>query len=179
MSRIGNNPIQIPDKVNVTIENWILNAKGPKGELQINLPEEIDYKLEDAQIVFERKSEDKRIKALHGLARALSANAIQGVNEGFTKRLILEGVGYKVEMRNDRLLLSLGFSHPVLIIPPEGVSFEADPKKNIITVTGVDKQLVGEVAAKIRSLRPPEPYKGKGVRYEGEYIRRKAGKTAA
>lgn len=179
MSRIGNQPIEIPGKVKVKIENGLFSVKGPKGEMELPLPEEIEHKLENNVLVFSCNSSQKKIKSLHGLTRALCANAVEGVTNGFTKVLRVEGIGYKLEMKGKRLLLSLGFSHPVLIIPPDGISIEAEPKANIIRVFGIDKQLVGQVAATIRKLRPPEPYKGKGIRYEGEYIRRKAGKTAA
>ncbi len=179
MSRIGKNPIEIPDKVQVTIsDEGLLTAKGPKGELTYQLPEAINYNLEGNTLTFGRDNEDRKVRAQHGLARALSANLIEGVVNGFAKTLLIEGVGYKAEMRGNRLFLSLGFSHPVLIIPPDGIEFET-PKPTIIIIKGIDKQLVGQVAATVRKLRKPEPYKGKGIRYEGEYIRRKAGKTAA
>lgn len=134
--------------------------------------------MEDNKIRFERESDEKHIRALHGLTRALTFNMIEGVSKGFERTLIIEGVGYKAELRGNKLLLALGFSHPVLVIPPVGITFEVVNPNNI-KVKGIDKQLVGLVASKIRDLRPPEPYKGKGIRYEGEYIRRKAGKTSA
>lgn len=178
MSRIGNKPIVVPDKVQVTIEDHILKAKGPKGELSIELPNEIEYKIENNTITFSRPNEEKRVRSLHGLARALASNVVDGVTSGFEKILQIEGVGFKAEMKGQKLVLSLGFSHPILFIPPDGIEFVV-PNPNRIEVKGIDKQLVGECAAKIRKLRPPEPYKGKGIRYEGEYVRRKAGKTAA
>lgn len=178
MSRIGKKPIVVPDKVQVTIKERLLTAKGPKGELELNLPVEIDFTFENNVIQFSRTSDDKKIRGLHGLTRALASNVIDGVSAGFVKKLKIEGVGYKAEMRGPKLFLSLGFSHPILFIPPNGIVF-AIPSPNNIEVIGIDKQLVGECAAKIRKLRPPEPYKGKGVRYDGEYVRRKAGKTAA
>lgn len=178
MSRVGKKPVNIPDKVKVTIEDKLLTAKGPKGELTFRIPSEIDYVFENNVITFSRNSDIKHIRALHGLARALTFNVVEGVTNGFTKVLQVEGVGYKVEMKESNLMLSLGFSHPVAIVPPLGITI-ANPAPNTIHITGIDKQLVGEVAAKIRSLRPPEPYKGKGIRYQGEYIRRKAGKTTS
>lgn len=177
MSRIGNYPIVLPDKVQVTLENNVLTAKGPKGEMTVDLPQEIECKLEDKTLTFSRESNHPRLRALHGLSRSLAGNAIEGVSEGFEKVLRVEGVGYKAEMKGERLFLSLGFSHPVLVIPPDNVKFEV-VNNNQIKIQGIDKQLVGQLAAVIRKLRKPEPYKGKGVRYEGEYIRRKAGKTA-
>jgi large subunit ribosomal protein L6 len=178
MSRIGLKPINVPDKVKVTIQGGILNAKGPLGEMSANIPADIKYSFENNILTFSRESEYKKIRALHGLTRALCFNAITGVNEGFTKTLILEGVGYKTEMKGTNLQLSVGYSHLVLVIPPKDVKFET-PNPNTIKITGMDKQVVGQVSAKIREIRPPEPYKGKGIRYEGEYIRRKAGKTAS
>lgn len=178
MSRIGKKPIAIPDKVQVSVQDNVLKAKGPKGELELRIPSEIDYKIENKELVFSRKSDDKYIRALHGLTRALSFNVVEGVTNGFTRTLQIEGVGYKAELRGKKLSLAMGFSHAVLIIPPEGIQLEV-PNVNTIKINGIDKQLVGQVAAKIRQIRPPEPYKGKGIRYEGEYVRRKAGKTAA
>lgn len=178
MSRIGKNPIQIPDKVQVNISNGIINVKGPLGELSQAKPSEIDFVLEDKIIRFTRQNEMKKVKSLHGLTRALTANMVEGVSKGFEKVLLVEGVGFKAELKGEKLLLSLGFSHPILFIPPAGISFEL-ANANTIKIKGFDKQLVGQVAAKIRKLRKPEPYKGKGVKYQGEYIRRKAGKTSA
>ena len=178
MSRIGNNPIIVPDKVQVSFEGNVIKVKGPKGEMEQVLPEEITYTFENNTIQFSRPNDEKRFRSLHGLTRALASNAVTGVSEGFAKNLQIEGVGFKAEMRGKKLMLSLGFSHPILFIPPDGIEFIV-PNPNRIEVTGINKQLVGECAAKIRKLRPPEPYKGKGIRYEGEYVRRKAGKTAA
>jgi large subunit ribosomal protein L6 len=177
VSRIGNNPIVLPDKVQVTLDKNLLKVKGPKGELEVTLPEEIECRQEDNTLTFHRQNDHRRLRALHGLSRSLAGNAVEGVSEGFEKILRIEGVGYKAELKGDRLYLSLGFSHPVLVIPPDGVNFEV-VNNNQIKIQGIDKQLVGQLAAIIRKLRKPEPYKGKGVRYEGEYIRRKAGKTA-
>lgn len=178
MSRIGNNPINVPEKVQVKVEGRRITAKGPLGELFYEVPEEIDFKFEDDVITFSRSSEHRKIRSLHGLARSLTDNAINGVNKGFEKKLLIEGVGYKAEMKGDRLFLSLGYSHPILVIPPQGLKFET-PNANTINIHGIDKQAVGQIASMIRDLRRPEPYKGKGIRYEGEYVRRKAGKTAA
>lgn len=178
MSRVGKKPVVVPQKVQVTIKDGVLAAKGPKGELSVNIPEQIKYTFEDGVITFSRESDEKHIRALHGLTRALTFNAVEGVSNGFIKNLQIEGVGYKVEQRGKNLMMSLGFSHPVLIVPPAGIEVTAT-SVTAITVSGIDKQMVGAVAAKIRSLRKPEPYKGKGVRYVGEYIRRKAGKTTS
>lgn len=178
MSRIGKKPIVVPDKTQVKIEGRVLTAKGPKGELKIDLPAEISYNMEGNVLTFSRESEEKHIRALHGLTRARAFNTIEGVSNGFTRTLLIEGVGFKAEMRGEKLLLALGYSHPILVIPPDGVKIETASPTNI-KIHGADKQVVGLLAAKIRSFRKPEPYKGKGVRYEGEYIRRKAGKTAA
>lgn len=178
MSRIGKKLIEIPKNVQVTFQENIIRAKGPLGELSYKLHNEIKMIMEDNKIRFERESDEKHIRALHGLTRALTFNMIEGVSKGFDRTLIIEGVGYKAELRGNKLLLALGFSHPVLVIPPVGITFEVVNPNNI-KVKGIDKQLVGLVASKIRDLRPPEPYKGKGIRYEGEYIRRKAGKTSA
>jgi large subunit ribosomal protein L6 len=178
VSRIGKKPLTIPDKVQVNFNGGVMAAKGPKGELSINIPEGIAFNVDNKVITFSRDNDQKDIRALHGLTRALAFNVIEGVTNGFTKTLQMEGVGYKVEMRGQRILLNLGFSHTILVIPPDGITFET-PNATTIKISGIDKQLIGSVAAKIRKIRPPEPYKGKGVRYEGEYIRRKAGKTAS
>ncbi len=177
MSRIGYQPLKIPEKVQASFQDNILNIKGPKGELCLEIPKEITYKQEDDAIIFDRINDEKSVKSLHGLTRSLAGNAVEGVTEGVKIRLKIEGVGFKAEMNGDRLVLAIGYSHPVLVIPPEGIKLDA-PKPTIIEVEGVDKHLVGEMAAVIRKIRKPEPYKGKGIRYENEYIRRKAGKTA-
>lgn len=178
MSRIGKKLIEIPKGVTVTFQENIIRAKGPLGELSYRLHDEIKMTMENGQITFSREKNEKHIRALHGLSRALTANIIEGVSKGFEKALVIEGVGYKAELRGEKLYLALGFSHPILLIPPDGIKFELTNANNI-KVKGIDKQLVGLIAAKIREIRPPEPYKGKGVRYLGEYIRRKAGKTSA
>ena len=178
MSRIGNAPIEVPEKVQIKLEGNTITAKGPSGELSYDMPDSIELKQEGNVLSFSRPNNSKSNKSLHGLSRAVVNNMVQGVNEGFKKVLNIEGVGFRAELKKDRLLLSLGFSHPVLVIPPDGVKF-ATPSQTSVEISGADKQLVGEVASKIRQLRKPEPYKGKGIRYEGEYIRRKAGKTSA
>lgn len=178
MSRIGKKIIEVPEKISISEKDGVITAKGPNGERAVNLPEGISVEIKDNEISVSRANETKIIKSQHGLMRTLIANAVDGVNEGFKKTLIIEGVGYRAEVRGTRLVLSLGFSHPILVVPPDGIEFQT-PTQTSIIITGSDKQLVGEVSSKLRKLRPPEPYKGKGVRYEGEVIRRKAGKSAS
>lgn len=178
MSRVGKKPIAVPNKVQVTYKDRLLTAKGPKGELSLNVPESIDCNFDNDTLTFSRSCDDKKVRALHGLTRALANNIVEGVSNGHTKTMQIQGVGFKAEMKGSRLFLSLGFSHPVMVDPPNGVAF-ATPNANTIQVSGIDKQLVGQMAAIIRNLRKPEPYKGKGIRYENEYVRRKAGKTTA
>jgi large subunit ribosomal protein L6 len=177
VSRIGKKPIVIPQNVKVKFENDVLSAKGPKGELTVKIPNGIELKIEDNVINLSRSSDEKKVRSMHGLIRSLAANVVEGVANGFTKTLQIEGVGYKTELRGKKLLLNMGYSHPLLVIPPDGITLEA-PNPVTVKISGIDKQLVGAVAAKIRKIRPPEPYKGKGIRYEGEHVRRKAGKTA-
>lgn len=176
MSRIGLKPLQIPDKVQVIIKDNCITAKGPKGELSHIIPEPIEYTLDNNVLTFSRPNDEKKVRALHGLTRALTANIVLGVSTGFTKSLKIEGVGFKAELKGKNLFLSLGYSHPILVVAPQGIDILV-PTPTTITISGADKQLVGEIAARVRKLRKPEPYKGKGVRYEGEYVRRKAGKT--
>ncbi len=178
MSRIGKKIIEIPDKVEVIIANGVVTTKGPKGELTAPMPESISYTMEDNTLSFSRDSEEKHVRSIHGLTRSLVANNIEGVTNGFTTSLSVEGVGYRMEVKGKNLLMTVGYSHPVVFVPPTGVEFEC-PNPTTILVKGMDKQLVGQVAAKIRKVRPPEPYKGKGIRYTGEQIRRKAGKSGA
>lgn len=178
MSRIGKKPVAIPKGVAVTLKEGVVAVKGPKGELTEKVHPDILVEVKDQQVLLTRKSEEKKVRALHGLWRALIQNMIVGVTTGFSKKLEIVGVGYRAEMKGTRLNLLLGFSHPILFAPPEGIKLEA-PTQTSIIISGIHKQLVGLVAAKLRSFRPPEPYKGKGVKYEGEYIRRKAGKAAA
>ncbi|MGB9772064.1 MAG: 50S ribosomal protein L6 [Candidatus Kapaibacteriota bacterium] len=176
MSRIGKKPIQIPDKVKVEFTDGKIIVRGPKGELSFSIPDGITFKLEGNVLTFERTTDDKKTRALHGLTRAYVNNMIIGVTQGFEKTLLISGIGYKAEMKNKGLLLSLGYSHPIFFIPPDGVTLES-PNPTTILVKGIDKQAVGEVAAKIKKLRPVEPYKGKGIFYQGQFIRRKAGKS--
>jgi len=164
--------------VNVEKTDSTLKVKGPKGELSIAIHPNLNVEIKDNQVYVLRQDDRKENKALHGLSRALINNMMIGVTHGFTKKLEIVGVGYRAEMRGRKLQLQLGYSHPILFAPPPGITIETPTLTNI-TISGIDKQLVGQVAAKIRSFRPPEPYKGKGIRYEGEYIRRKAGKAAA
>jgi large subunit ribosomal protein L6 len=177
VSRVGRKPIEIPAGVTVTVDGSMLIAKGPLGEQRMTIPEGISCHRDGNVLTFTRSSDDKKIRALHGLTRALAANVIHGVSRGFEKQLELQGVGYKVELRGKNLVLSLGFSHPVVFIPPEGIQITVSSPTQFV-IKGSDRQLVGEVAALIRKIRPPEPYKGKGIRYSGEFIRRKAGKAA-
>lgn len=178
MSRVGRKPIPIVTGVKVQKTDHAVKIVGPKGELTATVHPDIGFEIKDNQILISRSSDLKEYRSLHGLWRALMANMIKGVTEGYTKKLELVGVGYRAEMKGKKLQLQLGFSHPILFAPPESIKIEAPTQTNI-TISGIDKQLVGQVAAKIRSFRPPEPYKGKGVKYEGEYVRRKAGKAAA
>lgn len=176
MSRIGRMPIEIPSGVEVTINGNEIKVKGPKGELSRAFPKVVSFKQEDGQLVVGRTSEEKFTRSMHGTARAIVNNMVQGVKEGFSKTLEVHGVGYRAEMKGKTLVLNVGFSHPVEIEPLEGITFEVDERGDI-KVTSYDKELLGEVAARVRKVRPPEPYKGKGIRYQGEYVRRKAGKA--
>jgi len=178
MSRVGKQPILIPDKTKVEIKNNLVTVTGPKGTLSFEKKPEIGVVVEDKQIIVSRSSDIKKYRALHGLTRALLYNMVIGVTEGYTKKLEMIGVGYRAEVKGKNLIMYLGYSHPIVLSPPDDVKIEVLPKENKIIVTGIDKELVGQVAAKIRSFRKPEPYKGKGVRYVGEYVRTKAGKTA-
>ena len=178
MSRIGRMPIEIPAGVTVSYENHHMNVKGPKGELSRDLHPDMNITVEGNVITVTRPSEQKEHRALHGLTRALVANMVTGVSEGFTKTLEINGVGYRATMAGKNLNLALGFSHPVVVVPPTGITLEA-PAQNKIIVSGIDKEAVGQVAAEIRGYREPEPYKGKGIKYEGEVVRRKVGKAGA
>lgn len=179
MSRIGKQPITLPAKVEVKIDKTTVTVKGPKGELTESFSPDMDIKLEDGALVIDRPSDLRHHKALHGLTRALLSNMVQGVSEGFRKTLQIEGVGYQASLQGSNLQLRLGHSHEVVVEPPENVSFDVpkDSRGTIIHVDGIDKQVVGQIAANIRGWRPPEPYKGKGVRYANEHVRRKAGKA--
>jgi len=180
MSRIGKKPVAIPSGVTVEVNGNSVVVKGPKGELSyLHLPE-VTVKIEEGQVVVERKNDNAESRARHGLTRQLIHNMVQGVSDGYEKQLEIIGVGYKAQVKGKMLGLQLGFSHPIDYGVPDGIEITQDEKnKNILIVRGIDKQLVGQVAAEIRAYRPPEPYKGKGIRYVGEYVRRKAGKTAA
>lgn len=176
MSRIGRKPIPLPAAVEVTIDGSTVRVRGPRGELARTFPPQVEIRREDGQLVVARRGEDRRSKAMHGLSRALLANMVEGVTQGYKKVLEIVGVGYRAEAKPHGLTLSLGFSHPVEYRAPEGITLRT-PTPTVIEVEGIDKEKVGQVAAEIRSLRPPEPYKGKGIRYQGEQIRRKAGKA--
>lgn len=176
MSRIGNLPVSIIEQTKVTQDNNNLIINGPLGELELKLPKNIELQINDNCIKVVRKNDDKKTKALHGLFRVLIDNAIVGVSKGWERKLDYKGVGYKAEVQGDKLVLALGFSHPVEVIAPEHISFNVT--KNVITVSGIDKQLVGQVAANIRKLKPVEPYKNKGIKYIEEVPRKKLGKAA-
>ena len=177
MSRVGRLPIEVPAGVDIKIDGSYVKVKGPKGELEWTFSPDMTIKQEDGEIVIERPTDQPTHRALHGTTRALINNMVVGVSKGFERILEIEGVGYRAEMDGKKLIINVGFSHPVIIEPPEGISFEVDMKVRQIKVLGYDKQSVGQVAADIRKLRPPEPYKGKGIRYQGEYVRRKPGKA--
>ena len=176
MSRIGKKPIEIPSGVEVKIEGNVITAKGPKGSESVAFRDEVKVSVADNHVIVEPNSEDRKTNALHGLFRTLIANAIHGVSQGFEKKLEIVGVGYRASMEGSNLNLALGYSHPVIVTPPAGITLTVEANTKI-SVKGTNKQTVGDVAAFIRSKRPPEVYKGKGVKYEGEYIRRKAGKA--
>src|SRR5213593_4598821 len=177
MSRIGKQPIELPSGVNVAISPGRVQVNGPLGELSQNVPARMQIDQDDGTLVVKRPTERGDDRALHGLTRSLVANMVEGVTKGFEKRLEVQGVGYRAALRGAALELSVGFSHPVVVEPRAGITFEV-PAPTQIVVKGVDKQQVGQTAAEVRSVRPPEPYKGKGIRYEGEYVRRKVGKRA-
>jgi large subunit ribosomal protein L6 len=177
MSRIGRKPIEIPDGVEIDVKPGAVNVKGPKGELDQSVNRDMKVAIDDATLTVERPTDRGEHRALHGLTRSLIANMVEGVTDGFERRLEIQGVGYRANLRGKTLEMSLGYSHPVLIEAPEGIEFEV-PQPTEVVVRGIDKQLVGETAARIRKSRPPEPYKGKGVRYQGEYVARKVGKRA-
>jgi len=177
MSRIGRQPIPIPDGVNVAVDPGRVTVNGPLGELTQNVPARIKIEKQDGQLVVTRPTERGDDRALHGLTRSLVANMVEGVTNGFEKRLEIQGVGYRASLRGTALELNVGFSHSVVVDAPAGITFEV-PTQNEIVVKGIDKQQVGEIAAEVRDVRPPEPYKGKGIRYQGEYVRRKVGKRA-
>jgi large subunit ribosomal protein L6 len=178
MSRIGKLPVPILKGVQVGQKNGTVSVKGPKGELMLDLHPDVKVVVDDSEIRVERPSDSKPHRALHGLTRALIANMVKGVTEGFSKTLEIVGVGYRADAKGNGITLNVGYSHPINYVPAEGVKLEC-PNQTTIVISGVDKQKVGQTAAEIRGFRPPEPYKGKGIRYQGEHIRRKAGKTAS
>jgi large subunit ribosomal protein L6 len=176
MSRIGKRPISIPNKVTVAIEGQAVTIKGPKGELSRVLPSEVEIVQEGETVLVKRRDESRVARQRHGLSRTLVANMVEGVSQGFQRRLEITGVGYRAQVQGKNLTLNMGYSHPVQIEPPTGIEFAVENNTNVI-VTGIDKEVVGNTAARIRAVRAPEPYKGKGIRYAGEVIKRKAGKS--
>jgi large subunit ribosomal protein L6 len=177
VSRIGKNPVVIPDGVTVKQDGNLIKIKGPSGELQQKINPNISVEVKDNQIIVSRPDDTKENKSLHGLSRALIQNMVTGVHSSYKKTLEIVGVGYRAELKGKNLLLNIGYSHPIYFMPPDEIKFEV-PNPLEIVVSGADKQLVGQIAAKIRAFRKPEPYKGKGIKYSGEHIQRKAGKTA-
>lgn len=176
MSRVGRKPIPVPTGVEVTVNGPHVKVKGPRGNLERVFPEAVNVEVDDGVVTISRRDDERMSRALHGLSRALLANMVLGVADGFKRELAIVGVGYRAVLKGTTLELQLGFSHPIQVPAPEGISFEV-PEPTRIVVSGVDKEQVGQVAADIRKLRPPEPYKGKGIRYSNEYVRRKAGKA--
>lgn len=176
MSRVGKMPVEVPSGVDLKIEGNTVSVKGPKGELSREFHERVTLTVEDGVVTVSRANDERESRALHGLSRALLANMVTGVSDGYRRELEIVGVGYRAALKGSDLELQLGFSHPVTVQAPEGVVFEV-PEPTKVAVIGIDKELVGQVAANIRKIRPPEPYKGKGVRYAGEHVRRKAGKA--
>lgn len=176
MSRIGRAPINIPSGVNIALRERAVTVKGPKGELSLTLAEPVEVRIDGSVVTVMRPDDAQRNRQLHGLTRTLIANMVGGVTKGFTRLLEIQGVGYRAQMQGGKLNLQLGFSHPVVVEPPAGLTISVEGT-NKITVSGADKQAVGQLAAQIRGIRPPEPYKGKGIRHEGEYVRRKLGKA--
>lgn len=176
MSRIGRKPVPVPSNVQVTFgpENEV-TVKGPRGQLVRRFPGEVSFNQEGDQVLVQRPSDEGRVRALHGLSRTLLSNMVVGVTNGFTKTLEVQGVGYRAQMQGSNLQMALGFSHPVIVTPPDGIAFAVEGPR--VHVQGIDREQVGQVAANIRKIRPPEPYKGKGIRYSGERVRRKAGKA--
>ena len=179
MSRIGKKPIPVLNKVEMLIDHNLITVKGPKGELKQTIHPDMTIKIEDGEVLIERPTDQRHHRALHGLTRALLANMITGVSEGFRRTLVIEGVGYRAEMSGQNLVLKVGYSHDVIIEPPADIAFTVpqESRGTMVHVDGIDKQVVGQIAANVRGWRPPEPYLGKGIRYSDEVIRRKAGKT--
>lgn len=176
MSRIGKRPISIPSKVTISVAGQHVSVKGPKGELARTLPSEVEVLQEGETLLVNRRNESRVARQLHGLSRTLVANMVEGVSQGFQKRLEIQGVGYRAQLQGRNLTLNVGYSNPVQIEPPEGIQIAVEGTSNVV-VSGIDKEVVGNVAATIRAVRPPEPYKGKGIRYSGEFVRRKVGKA--
>jgi large subunit ribosomal protein L6 len=177
MSRIGKKPVSIPAGVQIKIDGSNVMVKGPRGELTRLFHSAMKVEQQGAELLVTRPDDARENRALHGLTRALLNNMVEGVTHGFKKTLIVEGVGYRAELAGKNLMLYLGYSHPILIEPPVGIKFEVDTKAKTVAIDGIDRELVGEISAEIRGMRPPEPYKGKGIRYSGEVVRRKAGKA--
>jgi large subunit ribosomal protein L6 len=179
MSRVGRKPIPIPKGVNVQVKSGLIEVQGPKGKLTSPVPTGITFKVENGELAATRTNDERDQRALHGLARALAQNAVKGVTEGFSKELDIVGVGYRATVEGKKVVFALGFSHPVTYPIPEGIQVAVDAKTNRVTVSGIDRQRVGQVAAEIRNLRRPDPYKQKGIRYVGEVLKKKAGKAGA
>ncbi len=177
MSRVGRLPIPIPAGVEVDVKGSQVRVKGPKGEMERTFPSVVSFEMEDGAVVVKRQSDEKFERSMHGTARAVLSNMVVGVSQGFTKTLEIQGVGYRAEMQGQNLVLHVGYSHPVVMEPPKGIAFAVGERNVIITVSGYDREEVGQQAALVRRTRPPEPYKGKGIRYQGEKVRRKAGKA--
>ncbi len=177
MSRIGKQPVPIPAGVTVTVDGSEVTVKGPKGELSQRFDPDMAISQQDDQIVVERPTDQRRHRSLHGLTRALVNNMVVGVSEGYETRLEIQGTGYRAAMEGEDLRLSLGYSHDIIVVAPPTVAFQVEDRGSLVIITSIDKALIGQIAADIRKLRPPEPYKGKGIRYQGEYVRQKAGKA--
>lgn len=176
MSRVGYNPIPVPSGVDIKVNGADVTVKGPKGELTRSFHERVSIEVDGDVVTLDRVDETRESKAIHGLSRALLANMVVGVSEGFSRDLEIQGVGYRAQLKGNDLELQVGFSHPVTVEAPSGITFDV-PEPTRVSISGIDKELVGQVAADVRKVRPPEPYKGKGIRYVGEYVRRKAGKA--
>ena len=176
MSRIGKKPITVPEKVDITLDGLFITVKGPKGELSRTLPQGVSLSQSDGLITVSADSDKRKCRERHGLSRTLVANMIEGVSNGYSKQLEIVGVGSRAQLKGKKLIVSAGYSHPVEVVPPEGITFKVESNTNVF-ISGIDKELVGNEAAKIRAIRPPEPYKGKGIKYAGEHIVRKAGKS--
>ena len=177
MSRIGSMPVEVPQGVTVNIKGTYVHVKGPKGQMEHTFPASMKISLQDGEVIVERPSDERTHRALHGMTRAIINNMVVGVDKGFEKVLEINGVGYRAELSGKKLVINVGYSHPVEVEPPDGIIFEVEPRARLIKVQGYDKAAVGQVAADIRKIRPPEPYKGKGIKYIDERIRRKAGKA--